>query len=70
MEENLFIVRYCIKETYRLGKRLVVVAIDFEKAFDSVEWVALIRSLMYYICDPRLIDVIFDLYVGNRTEIW
>ena len=24
-----------------LGKRLIVVAIDFEKAFDSVDWVAL-----------------------------
>ena len=47
-----------------------MVAIDFEKAFDSVEWVALVRSLMYDRCDPRLIDVVLDLYVGNRTEIW
>ena len=41
LEENLFIVRYCIEETFRLGRRLVVVAIDFEKAFDSVELLAL-----------------------------
>ena len=33
LEENLFIVWYCIEETFRLGGRLVVVAIDFEKAF-------------------------------------
>ena len=26
LEENLFIVRYCIEETYRLGRKLVVVA--------------------------------------------
>ena len=70
LEENLFVVRCCIEETYRLGKRLVVVAIDFEKAFDSVDRVALIRSLMYYKCDPTLIDEILDLYVGDRTEIW
>ena len=29
LEENLFIVRYCIDETFRLGKRLIVIAIDF-----------------------------------------
>ena len=67
LEENLFIVRYCIEETFRLGKRLIVVAIDFEKAFDSV---ALIRALMNYKCDPRLIDEVLDLCVGDRTEVW
>ena len=70
MEENFFIVRYCIEETFRLGRKLVVVAINFEKAFDSVGRVALIRALMYYKCDPRLIDVVLDLYVGDRTEVW
>ena len=61
LEEDLFIVRYCIEETFWLGKRLIVVAIDFEKAFDSVDRAALIRALMYYKCDPRLIDVVLDL---------
>ena len=70
LEENLFVVRYCIEETFRLGRGLVVVAIDFEKAFDSVDRVALIRAWMYYKCDPRLIDVVLDLYVGDRTEVW
>ena len=42
-----------------------MVAIDFDKAFDSVDRVALIRALIYYKCqcDPRLIDVVLDLYV-------
>ena len=47
-----------------------MVAIDFEKAFDSVDRVALIRALKYHKCDPGLIDVVLDLYVGDRTEIW
>ena len=47
-----------------------MVAVDFEKAFDSVDRVVLIRALMYYKCDPRLIDVVLDLYVGYRTEVW
>ena len=70
LEKNLFIVRYCIEETYRLGKLLVVVAIGFKKAFDCVDRVALIRSLMYNKCDPRLIYVVLDLYVGDRRDIW
>ena len=55
MEENLFIVRYCIEETYRQT--------DFEKAFDSVKRLALVRALKFYRCEPRLIDMIVDLYV-------
>ena len=47
-----------------------MVAIDFKKAFDSVDRVALIRSFMYYKCDPRSIAVVLDLYVGDRTEVW
>ena len=69
LEENLFI-RYCIEETYRLGRELVVVSIDLEKAFDSVERVALVRALKYYRCDPRLIEVVMDIYRGDTTEIW
>ena len=44
LEENLFIVRYCIEETYRIGREFVVVSlsIDFEKAF-KVERVALVK---------------------------
>ena len=41
LENNLFIVRYCIEETYRLARELVLVVIDFEKAFDSVGRLAL-----------------------------
>ena len=47
-----------------------MVAIHFEKAFDSVGRVVLVRALKFYKCDPRMIDVIVDLYIGDRTEIW
>ena len=69
LEENLFIVRYCIEETYRLSRELVVVLIDFEKAFDSVERVALVRALKYYRCDPRLIEVVMDIYMGKINTV-
>ena len=66
----MFIVRYCIEEMYRKGRELVVVAIDFEKAFDSVGRVALVKALKFYRCDPRMIDVMVDIYTGDRTDIW
>ena len=69
MEENLFVVIYCIEETYRFGRELVVVLIDFEKTFDSAERVSLVRALKYYMCDPRLIEVVIDIYMGDTTEI-
>ena len=43
LEENLFIVRYCIEKMYRRRRELVLVGIDFEKAFDSVGRVALVN---------------------------
>ena len=31
---------------------------------------ALVRALKYYKCDPRLIEIIVDIYMGDRTERW
>ena len=42
LEDNLFILRYCIEGSYKRGKPLFVMAIDFAKAFDSVNRVALL----------------------------
>ena len=55
---------------YRLGRELVVVSIDFERTFDIVERVALVKALKYYKCDPRLIEVLIDICMGDTTEIW
>ena len=53
-----------------MGRELVVVLISLEQAFDSVGRLALDRELKFYKCDPRLIDVVVDLEMGYRTEIW
>ena len=36
-------------------------SMDFEKEFDRVERVALVRALQYFRCDPRLIEVVIDI---------
>ena len=45
-------------------------AIDFAKAFDSVNIIALLRALMWHGCDRYLIHVVTELYTGDCTEIF
>ena len=30
----------------------------------------MVKALKFYKCDPKMIDVIVDLYMGDRTEKW
>ena len=70
MQENIFILLYLVEESYRDGRELVVVSVDFSKAFDSVERGGLVEALMYYKCDLRLIDVVAELYWKDKTVIF
>ena len=36
IEDNLFLLRYCVEDSFRRKKPLYVTAIDYKKAFDSV----------------------------------
>jgi len=69
LQENIFTLEYCVEESYRSGQRLVVVAIDFKKAFDSIDRGKMIEAMMYYKCDPKVIDVVVGLYQGDSTLI-
>ena len=70
LEENLWILGNCVEESYARREVLVVVAVDFRKAFDSIDRGELIESMIYYKCDPRVIQVIAELYRGDVTEVW
>lgn len=70
LEDNILILRYCISETRRSGTPLIVTAIDFTKAFDSIDRQGLIRTMMKYKCDPSLIEVIARLYTGDSTNLF
>ena len=37
IEENIFILNYCIDKSFQDKKPLIVISIDFEKAFDSID---------------------------------
>jgi len=70
IEDNLLILRYCTAESRRAGKPLFITAIDFAKAFDSVDRVCIINTLIKYKCDPLIIELIAQIYSGDVSELW
>lgn len=43
-KDNVFLVKYCIDDSKRRKQKLVLVAIDFSKAFDSINRCKLINK--------------------------
>ena len=70
LEDNLFVLNYCIEDSKKRKQELVVAPIDYEKAFDSVDRRALIRALKYYECHPLIIDLVATMYTNDKTEIY
>ena len=66
LEDNLFMLVYCLRSAKKMRKQLVVTAIDFAKAFNSVNSRCLIETLAYYKCDLRIIESVASLY--TRVE--
>ena len=60
----------CVDTSYKRKKPLIIIAIDFAKAFNSINRVALLRALTTYGCDPAMIDIIVKLYTGDYTKIY
>ena len=69
-EDNAFILNYSMEESKRRRKELIVMAVDFENAFDSVDRRCVIEALVKYKCDPLFIDVVAILYQDDYTEIY
>ena len=57
--DNLYILRYCIQQSYKN-----------KKAFDSVDRGKLIECLMKYNIHPKIISVVAKLYTGDRTNLF
>ena len=70
LEENLFILEYCVESSYRMKKGLVVVSVDLAKAFDSVDRGAMMRVMEKNRIDGSTIDILRNIYSGDRTEIF
>ena len=70
LEYHLLLLRYCVEESVRMKKMLVLCVIDFAKAFDSVDRRCIIQAMMKYKCDPRKIDVVSQIYNEDRTSLF
>ena len=73
LDHNHFLLRYLVENTYDSRKKyhnnLIVVALDFKKAFDSVDRGKLIETLVKYKINPWLIDLVVKVYTGDRTVL-
>ena len=45
IEDNLFILQYCIEKTYKRRKPLIVTCIDYTKAYDSIKRESILETL-------------------------
>jgi hypothetical protein len=70
LEDNLFMLSYCIEESRGRQREIYVAAIDYAKAFDSIDRKALIATMKRYECDSKCIEVVSRLYTGDSTEIF
>ena len=62
VEDNLFILSYCIQKTFLSKDKLYVISIDFSKAFDSVDRNMLIETLKVFKIHPKIIDVTLHVH--------
>ena len=62
LEDNLFMLVYCLRSAEKMKKHLLVTATDFAKAFDSANRKCLIEILAYYKRNQRIIDIVASLY--------
>ena len=58
IENNILILRYCIDKTIQMKKKLIIISIDFAKAFDSIKRDVMIKLLMEYKVNHKVIDII------------
>ena len=69
IEDNLLVLKYCINSSFKSKKSLIITAIDFSKAFDSVKRSKLIETLIKFHVHPQIIDIIAKLYTGDKTYL-
>lgn len=67
LEDNFFMLQYCIEKSYREKKTLVIISIDYSKAFDSIKRNKIVETLMNYKVHPLLLYAIVNIYQEDTT---
>ena len=73
VEHCMFILNYVTNMTFekrgKNGKALYLAFIDFKKAYDSIDRKKLIEVLIEYKINPKIIDLIVQMYKDDHTII-
>ena len=69
IEDNLYLLQYCIRQTYEQRKQLYIAAVDFKKAFDYVSREKLIEVMIEYKVNSKIIQCIKEIYSKDKTRI-
>ena len=66
-EYNHLILQYLVERAHQKKEKLIVIALDFKKAFDSIDRRKLIEALIEYRINPYVIDLIAKIYSNDKT---
>ena len=66
----IFILRLMVEESREWNKKLYLLFIDFEKAFDSVDQDTLWKILKYYGVPDKLVKMIITLYEDSECCVY
>ena len=69
IEDNLFILQYCIERSLKLKRPLIVTCLDYSTAFNSIKREKLIEILIHYEVHYKIIKVVANIYKDDYTEI-
>ena len=67
--DNIYILQYCINETFKRKDELFMISVDFSKAFDSIDRKIMIESLKNLKIDKNIINIIANVYLDDFTDI-
>ena len=67
--DNLFLFQYCIDKTFRSKSKLFAIAIDYSKAFDSVDRFKMITIMKNLKIHENIIDIICNIYFEDETNL-
>ena len=68
-EYNHLALQYVVERAWKKKEKLIVIALDFKKAFDSIDRRKLIEVLIDYRINPYIIDLVAKVYSNEKTTI-
>ena len=71
IEYNHMLLQYVVERTLREEERgmVIILALDFQKAFDSVKRREMVETLIEYKIDPKVIDLVVEIYSKDETTV-